>query len=590
MPSRRRSSEGGFSLIEVLAAITVFGIITVGITPLIVSSIRGTSLSRSRTVARNLVSEAMERVRGLPFYETAAGRDFLDFYFPNLSTGYSAGVFTTTCTRTAQTPAGSGALACPVPHPDTTEPRIPQGYSLSFEASFVVATGTTSETFATVNPAATYNSAAEATSVPPSQLVRMTITASWDQLGEPRTFSLTSLIGDRKLSPDRARGTATVDYVFRVQTAYLNSDGTISGLTGLGARSAADVEIRSVASASIDSGGGSLVLSNEQSASTPGSILDSAYGAQASHRASPNTVPAVTTAVEDTIQHPGLLSQTIGFIDDTAVNEISPPSGVQRAGVSITDGLPKATTDAAFTGGVGDLFWATNQADTGSAAIKRFAPLSNMFTVSRPSGSDRVETSTYAEATATNPLSTRKVEATAHAELPRLSILPTTFASGGVIRIDNFVADVGCKSTGSSASGSVTGSWTATLRYWVDSDPSNNLALGGYINPALTISGNVTPTGSVDPLAAIEAANPLVYDGLSPLNDVYLFEKDGKSGYLESWASNFALTATKDDNTSRVSLPYAISIETAKTDSVNDETRFTVEVGKMSCQAVDNRD
>ncbi|HEX2196941.1 MAG TPA: type II secretion system protein, partial [Actinomycetota bacterium] len=61
---RRRRREGGFTLVETLAAMMIFSLVTLGTTPLLLSSIRGATLSGSFTVGKNLASEAMERVRG----------------------------------------------------------------------------------------------------------------------------------------------------------------------------------------------------------------------------------------------------------------------------------------------------------------------------------------------------------------------------------------------------------------------------------------------------------------------------------------------------------------------------------------------
>ncbi len=92
----RGGSDQGFSLVEVLAAMSVFGIITLGTVPLVLTSLKGAALSRSYTVGKNLAVQAMERARGLPYYvdfptqkayasDTGAPRkvDLLDMYYPS---------------------------------------------------------------------------------------------------------------------------------------------------------------------------------------------------------------------------------------------------------------------------------------------------------------------------------------------------------------------------------------------------------------------------------------------------------------------------------------------------------------------------
>ena len=164
-----RRGERGFTLIETMVAISVFSIMTVGIAPLLLTSLRGSSLARSYTVGKNLAQESMERVRGFPYYDTAPRRDVADLYFPNLSTGYDASTqtFVTTCTSTTSIPATSGALACPPDHADGTT-TIPAGYTVSFRAQFVRPANTVPETYTVEPPPATYDSNVASNSIPPA--------------------------------------------------------------------------------------------------------------------------------------------------------------------------------------------------------------------------------------------------------------------------------------------------------------------------------------------------------------------------------------------------------------------------------------
>jgi len=575
-----RHDQTGFSLIETMAAITVFALITVGITPLLISSMRGTSLARAHTVAKNIVSEAMERIRGLPYYDGSANRDVLDFYYPNLGTGFAAGVFTTVCSSTSQSPAPSAARACPPKHSDVAgTSRIPPGYTITFEARFVEPVGETTENFNLVTPAPAYNSATESTSVPPTQLIEMTITARWMQLGRERSVQLKSLVGDRKLTPDKARASAVVDHIVRVESAYLQG-GKVSGLSGTAARLTSEVEIRGVSSASLSASAGELTLTEEETSTSPGTILDRAVGATAGLRAPPNAAATAVSASPDSITHPSLFGQTVGRLDSTIVNENNPAA---PPGVTVTDGYPKSVANLSYTAGVGEHFWMTNQALLGLGGTKRFSQTANMFAASRPEGAVRIRANTSAEATAEVPLANRKVESIVHIQAPRFNFLPTTFTSGvgGVVYIDNFVADITCKSTGSAPGAVATGSWSATLFYWRHGT--------GYVS--VPLSGNVSPTLSADPLAAIMAENPLVKQGtlLSP-GDVYLFQDaTHPDGYLEDWSSTWEMSSSKEAEASSVSMPYAIKILTAQTNPSNEETKFAVEIGKISCQAVDNR-
>ncbi len=86
---RRANGQRGFTLIEVMAALVVFSLMTLGIVPLLLSSMKGSELSQSYAIGKNLAVEAMERVRGLPYYvkfdTQKDGRpiDLLDLYYPS---------------------------------------------------------------------------------------------------------------------------------------------------------------------------------------------------------------------------------------------------------------------------------------------------------------------------------------------------------------------------------------------------------------------------------------------------------------------------------------------------------------------------
>lgn len=589
---RPAAGERGFTLVETLAALTIFAVMTVGITPLLIASIRGTALAKSHTVGKNLVSEAMERVRGLPYYDASPNRDVLDSYFPNLGNGYVAAdnTFTTKCTSTTSEPSGSGPRACPSRHADGTS-RIPPGYELTFATTFVKPAGLNPETFTVVSPAATYDSATEATSLPPTQLIKMTITALWNEMGKVRQFSLSSLVGERRLSSLKASAEGNVDHVFSVSTAYKDSAGVVSGMTGTGGVLSSKIEIKAMATAFANASAGSLVLSKQQTDTEPGTQLAAIDGARATMRAPVNVVPAPTVyGAEGSVNHPGLLGEKIGYLGPTVVNDDSPAAGVQ-----VVTGFPRSATNLGYTGGVGDLFWANNEPETGELSAKKFDATKPMFAMVRPSGPLPLLADTYAEATPESPPSSRKVEATAKGSAPRFVLLPILGASGpgGTVVIDDFTATLNCKSTGSSAGAVALGSWSAELKYWRDSDPSDNVALGAYAS--VTLSGSTDPSSplrlSSDPLAALRTENPLVYDALLPADDVYLFSDPaaGKRGYLESWASTFAVDSSKSDDVASVDMPYAINIVTSRTNSLNEESKFTVSIGKLSCRAEDYR-
>lgn len=582
---RLRSDESGFSMVEVMVSILVFALITLGMTPLLMSSLRGSRLARTQTAGKNLVSESMERVRGLPYFDTAANRDLLDLYFPNVGTGYDPATqtFTTTCTSTTSSPAPSAARACPRLPSGAT--KIPSGYTLTFGATFVLPTNAVPETFAPQTPAAGYSSATAGTATPPASLLRMVITATWPFEGDTKTFSLTSLIGTRKLSPDKVRGNGTIDYAVQVLTSFqdANDPPRSSGLTGLIGRSVSSVEIRSFAAALTEANAGQISLTRSEASTTdPGGTIDSAAGAAATLRAPIDISPAGTVvAAGETVTHSDIFpAQDVAGMTNNAVNQSSP-----LAEVRVTNGLPKASSNFEFTSGVGEVFWANNQADFNEGAARQLDPLARVFSVVRPIGNPKTLGNTSAETTALSPAASRKVETKAHVEVGRMQLLPTTFgANEGVVRISTFTADLSCRSTGTPGVPTVTGSWSATLRYW--RDPPGLLNPGAYV--IVPLSGNLT-SSAADPLAAIKTENPKVYEGVSSAEDVYLFQTPTQTGYLEDWSSNPVIGSEVNDQTARANMPFAIQLVTATTNPANPASKLTISIGKMSCSATDQR-
>ena len=583
-----RGREAGFSMIEVMVAILVFGLITVGMTPLLLSSLRGSALARTQTAGKNVVSEAMERVRGLPFFDTAAGRDVLDLYFPNVGTGYDATTrtFTTTCTSTTSAPSPSADKGCPR-LPDGSS-KIPAGYTLTFAATFVTPSGTP-ETFNPQAPATTYNSAAAGTATPPTSLLRMVIRATWPFQGATKSFELVSLVGSRRLSTDKVRANATIDYVVQALTSFRDVTARTSGLTSFFGRNVSSVEVRNFAAALTEANAGEAVLARGQTDTESGTELGSAQGAVATLRAPADVSPAPVTSLNDpqTINHPDL-ARSVLMLGPSSVNQTNPVSEVK-----VPNALPRASTNFEFTGGVGQLFWVNNQADVSDTAIRKLDPLQPVFSVSRTNLARKTRGWTSAEATALLPAASREVKAIAHAESNRMALLPTTFAGSGVVRIVDFVAELTCRSTGPLGAPTVTGSWSATFEYWRDTNPADDLAVGGY-RTVETVAGSTKLSGTigssaVDPLAAIKTENPLVYDSVVPTSDIYLFETTTQAGYLDHWSSSPLIVSTTANQSARANVPYAIQLVTAKTDPANPETKLTISIGKMSCDATDLR-
>ena len=588
MSHRIAEREGGFTVIEILAALTIFAIITLGVTPLMIASIRSATLSRSYTKGKNLATEAMERVRGLPYFvsvgsvtpvaESSPRSDLLDLYFPNMTAAGSSGFqsatnsFVTTCSPSSSSPAASGAKACPA--------NIPPDHTLRYEATFV-APDTAGTSFTTVVPTG-YNWNSTDTEVAPSALLRMVITATWAYGGGTRSSTLTSIIGERALAKDKLRGVAQIDYIVQGLTGYEDSSGRVSNVVAVAGSTTSRVESRTVTAADQSTEVGRLTLTREEFGGAPAVVLGDQFGAAESLHAPPNAFPApdVGPVSSDVMTHPDIAGQDVADLG---------PTRVHSPGVQVVSDLPEATGEAEFmTSSEPALQLFNNPGPLGSTLLKLTDD--PMLTVGRVSSVELSGTS-HAYATALNPTSDRKVEATATADFAELRMLPTDFitaSEGSVIVITDFSASITCSSTATAGTEVADGSWEATLWFWKDADPSDGNAVGSYIPVPL---GGIVGGLGIDPLDDLKATNPLVYDHSDPAQDVYLFTVPGQLGYFDDISSIVDVNASSDGTgrETHVELEGAVHLVSTRVNLNVPSSKITATVGAMSCEAVDKR-
>jgi prepilin-type N-terminal cleavage/methylation domain-containing protein len=575
--------QDGFSLIETLAALTVFTIVTLGVTPLLISSMRGASLSRSFTKGKNVAVEAMERIRGLPFFVSVGSVtpvtqprvDVLDLYFPDMGSSGSSGyqsatsTFVTNCTANSDSPAPSGPLACPA--------RVPAGHTVKFEATFVTPSGSG---FVPVAPSG-YNWNSTSTETPPSPLLKMVVIVLWTHGGATRTTTLTTLLGERDLADDEVRGSGDIDYVVQGRTGYVDSGGIPSNVVAVVGSAESSIESRTVTAADQTVESGRVTLTREEVGSEQAVTLADEFGAVASHHAPPNSYPAPDVVGGPVaVTHPDF-GQPVATLGLNVADSL---------GVKVEDDLPAAIGGFAFNAPLVPDVEIFN--DIGVRGLNELRLVAGAMLGTERVGLTQLSGQTTAHATALSPTAAREVEATATADLPKLRLLPATFVThpdGAVIVITDFTASVSCRATASAPTADASGSWSATLHYWADSNPGDGIALGQYVS--VPLSGAVGSTAT-DPLAELrQNSNPLVFDHAEPDKDVYLFEDGTVPGYITEWSSRPQVQSSIDTSGRRsaVDLDGAIQIVTTAVNPDVQRSNIAVSVGAMSCEAVDKR-
>lgn len=89
----------GASFIEVLAAVCVFALVVVGLSPSLLSTQRAASFSKNQSIAAALAADKIEQFRALAPGSISDGSDG-----PFNANGSSGGIFTRTWSVTANTP------------------------------------------------------------------------------------------------------------------------------------------------------------------------------------------------------------------------------------------------------------------------------------------------------------------------------------------------------------------------------------------------------------------------------------------------------------------------------------------------------
>lgn len=84
----RRARDEGFTLIEVIVAITLLGIVAAAVIPILVAGLRAATFAKTSTQAKNLTQLRLERMRDMPFhvdFQNGPYIDLLDSYFSAVS-------------------------------------------------------------------------------------------------------------------------------------------------------------------------------------------------------------------------------------------------------------------------------------------------------------------------------------------------------------------------------------------------------------------------------------------------------------------------------------------------------------------------
>lgn len=560
---RPKGTQEGFSLIEVMVAMTLFAVIALSSLTFMVSALGATSLARLESVAKNLGQERLESMRNLRYSVSNAvagsAADLLDIYYPRTSTTSTAtstsssgfvAAGDTVLRDTAQGDPATGAFYRTVIAPGGI-PGYPK-YAQRVAAQFLANDGR-------VLDSAVFNASSTGVdALPPAATIGVNVTTLWQASGKAKNSSVYSQITNGAPRPPivtlqarmaalRFSGITSLSREVTAEAGILNLDGSISSSASASAKATA-------AFAAI--AGGNRITGGEVSAAAP---------------------PTQTAKSAS--------SGTLTLADGTPIVARLSNSAVSGVSASTTNGQPGTGTATApvtatlLGGGFGSVTFTGGNAHSTTSRLQLVGD--SVVTLDSPNcGGSCAAVGAKGHLASTGGPS-HFAEAKGSAAIDgTVQVLPTQFAPAGLLQITMPSASFTCASrAGSSPPASISLTYEVTVR-WMTYDPTTGVH--AYTTPI-----TLTHLNAEDPLGSVDLATTQVgVDGFG--QPLYLGD------YLQQWSS---LTSgsivsnsqvTTDGRTATTSVPGVFSI-TSK--ALRDEPDSTagLQLGAISCVAGDLR-
>lgn len=558
---RLSADDDGFTLVEILVALVLFALMTTAATPMIITSLRASTVAKMDTGARQLTQERFETLRNLPFSVPPTSSmsvitnvpDLLDQYYPNgsaglLATGVESSGYVGNTARRAGEPT-SGPFYRTAVTSVAGNPRYAQFIAVQFLNSKGSA----------VTPPSTWTTAAT-DARPPSLSVGVTVTTRWTVGQLSKNYTTFTEIGEgRSQAPivvAQARSSA-----LRVSSTHNGADLLLEG--GI---VNSDANVTSGTSAAVNAQGASAAL-------VPGLRADGIARTAVSPPGGGAGVDVSDSSPRELVDG----AQVLARFGSTHVKKVraSTASGDVATGA---DGVPVES----YVNSGGDFRF--DNGPTVGVALGLAAGRPVLSATSSTSGSEVARTMASSRSVGTG---TKSVLTKSEMSVASLDLLPVQLdgmtAPTPLLRVQLDTSSITC--TSSAATKTVAATFTGSVSHLNFDAVTGSY---GYTTYALD------QEKATDPLLAADLRLPTA---ANPGHGLVIGTLGGQPRYLgqyvtglRSLAANTAATlATVQDRRVQADLSGFISVATVPLRTSDSLSAVNVELGKHSCVVEDTR-
>jgi prepilin-type N-terminal cleavage/methylation domain-containing protein len=535
----RRAEDRGFSLVEVMVALSLLTISAAAAVPLLLSAASASRTSKFITQAKGLAQQRVEQMRNLPYHVDATPAyprvDLLDLYYPNLTAASGSTIlnvasgYVTTQTRLAEEPASGPFYRTVVSSLGSDFTRFRQ----------VVAVQYLTNARAPVTPGNTYDRQVQGNDVPPSLYVGVTVITGYlkpGSSGSTPTYKLYTQISDSAI--------AAAEVASQARASALRLTSQLDGG-------------QLVNEAGIVNAEGSRANGATASFSAQGGVMFQNPGLTVTGAELVRGAPPEVATGSANVGRRSLVNGDACTITCLGVTR------VDNGFVSVSGSLPRVGTESApvTAGVVRDVYGVrfSNAPTLATLALRANEPLVFMSEVT---GNDLAIGTAYLDATANGAGHLAKSVATAKTQL--VQMFPTTFtpAGRGVVEVELRSSSLSCLA--GTGGPTATGTFEAYVSYY-------SWATKSYVTLPVIKNGGTNVLSALNPATIQVGPTQFLSD------------------YVGAWSNLTAASTTVTGSSVTSNLEGIISITTAATRTGDPTSTIGVRIGSLSCYAEDTR-